>query len=426
MARVHSAGHHSPNYLAFITYAPSDHLDALWLKGAIDAAARKLRLPNIVGLEDRETLVTIDDHEDASIESLERSVFLILLTFGPTLTPPLQGRVDHFLARPTQTNARDYLIPIVVPAGAQPLSERFEALATPWVPTFARRVDDEMGDAWTRVTEQTVALMARVLMSDVDPPGINDPRVMAPLGRYDAPQVALTTARSLVEEIEAHQNELLTAREQLDTASSQLIAQCLQTASISWGLRSSSAQQIQADLTRASEAYHDTLEAIVEDAARSALATERRAEAQQRGLRAFDDDFVPPLDSILSELYDMIAPEDDEADESDGRMPKKALRLRRSGRRIGALLGAVLGPFGALMGGIVGDALAHRRSKEALTAAVKSQAEAIVDRAQSTVDAALQSIEGELSALRLQWQSRVEALDSLEDSAPADVVECSV
>ena len=431
----------APQFLAFIAFAPSDHLDATWLKDSLEAASRRLGLPAAVGLEDQDELIALETHGDGASDALGRSIFMVVLSTGrDAIGPQTQVQVAQFLARPMQTSVRDFLIPVFVPIEGAAfggevefgpgLQERLDHLSEHWIPTLTRRADDEPGDAWARVTEQVAALMARVLLPGGRPSGSDDERWLVQSDRTTKPSQALAAARSMVAEIQRRQVELQDARERLDSACGDLVTECVNVAVTGLGRRRFDVEEVQKELTAASDGYHETLESIVEEIALGCFATERRAQAIRRPLTP-SDSFVHRLDPILSDLYDKIAPDRAASDEADGAstVPLKRLSRRRRERRIGAALGMVLGPLGALVGGLIGDAVAHRRKKETLTAAVQEESEAVVGRARSSVDEALQSIADELQALTFEWQARVDVLDSVDDADGADVaeaVECSV
>ena len=408
----------------------------MWLKDALEASCRRLSLPEIVGLEEQSELIALG--EDATSRgALERAVFLIVMcSEAGEVDSEIAASIERFLARPAQTKAFDYLIPLVTPvegrrqthdAASAALQNKLTALSTHWIPTLTRRADDETGSAWARVTEQSVALMARVLITATNqPPHDGEARtVWSP--RLVDPQRALTSAEALVAEIDANQLAVHSAKEKLDTASSLLIEQCIDAATHGLASRRFNADEVQTALTQAADVYHDTLETIVEDAALQTLATARRAEGLRRS-EVEAEAFVPRLDSVLSELYDSIAPDpvDDSAGEGDGAASLARLSRGRHERQIGAALGLMLGPLGVLVGGLIGAAREHRRKKEALTTAVSAQAEVLVDRARTFVDQALAAVDVELRDLKSEWQTRVNVLAPRADTSNSDLVGCRI
>ncbi len=430
----------SPQYLALIASEPTNHLDAVWLKDAVDAAARRLSVADVLGLEHQVELVAVDGRGESSLEALDRSAFMIVLCLGRgQLSPEVNGKIERFLARPTQTGARDYLIPVVIPVdgpsgwpdrvSSAPLQERLKALPLHWIPTLQRRPDDEKGTAWARVTEQIVVLMARVLMSVVHTD--DRERWTVRSDRTKGLEPAVASARSVVAEIEAHQLSLHTAHAHLDEAATELITQCIDAAIDGLAQRRFDSQRVQAELHRATDAYYEALETVVEEAALRTFATERRAEGIRR--QPMDPDaFIPRLDPILSELYDSIAPEPRgrEGRDRPASAPLAAIARGWGERRVGVALGLMLGPIGALVGGLIGAAREHRRKKDTLTTSVREQTAAIVDRARTFADTALESIADELRGLKLQWQARVDVLEAALTNArgaePTEIVECSV
>ena len=436
---------HAPRFLAFITYAPADHLDVAWLKDAIESASRALSIPEVMGLEEHDDLIALDADDEVAFDALGRSVFLVVLWSSRASSSTRIGeRIQRFVARPTQTRAHEYLIPIIVPADASaadsslppfPIAQdKLPNLSAHWLPRLTRRPDDGTWSAWARVTDQTVALMARILMSATRPPSAHDERRIVHAVRNRAPKEALELARSVVADLDGHQSNLEAAHRRLDETSNAFVDECLDKTKTALGRRRFDPDAVQSEVARASDAYHDALESIVEETALRLFETERRAESVRLHPGLGAESIVPRLDPILAELYDRIAPDPPLSDQLREILGEAMAPEPGSQTRVGATVGLLLGPLGALVGGAMGTAVGavrgHRKKKARLTNAVRETVYEIVERARPSVESALRSVADEQAALRRKWKAQAELLDSIdlaaEQNASFDTVECSV
>lgn len=431
-----------PRFLAFLTFAPADELDASWMMDAVDGAARRLALPEIVGLEGRDALVALDG--DDRSDTVGAAIFLVvLLSRRGAESRRVEDRIRRFLARPTQIRAQEYLIPVVIPGDGEPTALEdvrwpqgwLPELAPQWIPTLDRRADDGAWSAWARVTTQIVTRMARVLLSAVRAPGDETDRTLVPPSRFDASVKALESARSVLADVEHKLTDLARARVRLDELTNEFTTRCLDRTKVVLARIRSDPSEIEREVTAASDAYQDALESILEDAALSMYDCGRRAHALRRP--ANESFVVPRVDPMLSELYDGIAPDKPLStrlhETVDHAVTEGAGSKGQRGRRLGATIGMILGPIGAIAGSMMGRSLgalrAHQRIKTKLGPAVEKTVQAIVEQARPSVTAALLSIENELRGLELELWAQVDLLQSAEadrGSQPCDLVECSV
>ena len=427
---------HPPRFLAFITYAPQAQLDAIWLKDAVEAAAERLGLPQVVGLESEDALVRLEN-PDASAEQLDGAIFLIVVwSKSAADRPEITAHIERFLTRAAQTRAREYLIPLIVPADSddglqhapESLQERLHGLSAHWIPTLTRRPDDGTWTAWSRVTEQIAALMARALLSVVGRPHADDRHLTIPPRASDHAE-ALASARSMMQGIERQQAGLQTARHKVAEASTDFVRQGTALTARKLDQRRFVPEDLQAAIIVATEAYHDQMEAIVEDAALRLYETERRSRTLVHDVDAADA--VSSLEPVLCDLHDQIAPERPLSvllrEILDDASPA-GRRAAPAGSTVGTAVGFLLGPVGALVGGIMGAARDHHRKKASLTSATRQSLDILVEQAQHSVERALHSIDDELLGLNLEWQARLALLEATppETHESPDVVECDV
>ena len=429
----------APRFLAFIAFAAQDELDATWIKDAVDAASRRLSLPQVVGLDAEAPLVRVD--EQGSVNGVDSAIFLIVLwSRNASDCPRLAALIERFVARPTQTTAGEYLIPIIVPSEAgegltgcpAPLQERLQTLTRQWVPTLTRRPDDGTWSAWTRVTEQTVALMARVLLSVAEPPHGDNRQLVVPQRARDRAR-ALESALAVVSDIERQQAGLQTTRRRVAEASRQLVRRGIELTGPTLDRPRFDPDALQSEINAASEAYLDEMESTVETAALRLYEAERRAHTITRGAEGAHA--VSALEPILCDLHDQIVPEQPLSNRLrevlNAPTPDPQPSTPASST-VGAALGFLLGPVGALVGGAMGTAVGaargHRQKKESLTQAVRQSLDSVVDQAQRSVEQVLHSIDDELLGLYLEWQARVALLQSKPTTSDTerDLVECDV